>query len=193
MGGGPRDSLGGPVFNLSASVSPGGRLWKLLRGPGSRPWVPSSYLVSRCWQGSVVLGEGDVSFSDPCPHRQVAQQNPERWSRCSLARAGGWRRGRSPPGVRKQPPGLTHLPSKELGGLHKPALPWALAAPPLLQKVKLDDPRRLCQLFEPVDHRRNRCDGGFLPGPLLSCPYFVSEAEIPGLSMGLRKRVFASA
>lgn len=28
-------------------------------------------------QGSVVLGEEAVSFSDPCAHRQVAQQSPE--------------------------------------------------------------------------------------------------------------------
>lgn len=49
MGGGPRDRLGGPSFNLCICFSGGGRSWKLLRGLESRLWVSSSHLDHLIW------------------------------------------------------------------------------------------------------------------------------------------------
>ena len=82
MGGGPRDRLGGPSFNLCICFS-GGQIVEASQRPGKPPVgliisFGSSYLVNRApWplgagDGSVVFGEEAVSLSDPCPHRQAA-------------------------------------------------------------------------------------------------------------------------
>lgn len=50
-------------------------MWKLLEARKAARGL--SILVHGAGAGSVVLGEEAVSFLDPDPHRQVAQQNPD--------------------------------------------------------------------------------------------------------------------
>lgn len=73
QGGGPRVSPGGPAFLLCIRFSRGS-VWELLEA--RKAAVGLSILARGASAGSAVLGEKAVSFSDPDPHRHMAQQNP---------------------------------------------------------------------------------------------------------------------